>query len=281
MKIASWNRGVARALGRMGLALVLTLAVSAARADQKIGVVLLHGKLGSPIGMGGPGTQPVGARLMAALKGAGYLVAAPEMCWSKRRGFDKPRADCLAEIDTAVAGLKKDGATAIVVGGVSLGGNVAIEYGATHAGLLGVIGIGPADDARAKSGRPEIAAAIARARQLAAAGKGDQSDSFVDVNTGAQGSYPMAVNTTARIYLSFFDPATVGGIADRVAKLQAPILWIAGSADPTQREAETRVFALAPANPMNRFVRVQANHLTAADAGSDAVLAWLGELAKR
>jgi esterase/lipase len=281
MKIASWNRGMARAFGHVGLALLLVLAAAAARADQKIGVVLLHGKLGSPIGVGGPGGQPVGARLMSALKGAGYLVAAPEMCWSRRRAFDKPREDCLAEIDTAIAGLKKDGASAIVVGGVSLGGNAAIDYGGTHAGLLGVIGLGPADDARAKSGRPDIATAIARARQLAAAGKGDQSDSFVDVNTGAQGSYPMAINTTARIYLSFFDPATAGGIADHVAKLQAPILWIAGSEDPTQREAETRFFAFAPANSMNRFVRVQANHLTAADAGSDAVLAWLGELSKR
>ena len=182
---------------------------------------------------------------------------------------------------SAIAALKKEGATAIVVGGLSLGGNAAIAYGATHEGLLGVIGLGPADDARAKMSRPAIAAAVERARQFVASGKGDVSDSFVDVNTGAQGSYPMAVNTTPRIYLSFFDPATGGAIADSVAKLQAPLLWIAGNQDPTQRDAENRFFRLAPANPLNRFVPVAANHLTTPDAGSDAVLAWLADLAKR
>jgi pimeloyl-ACP methyl ester carboxylesterase len=281
MASASRNRSGAWLSWSIVLALFLAFAASSARADQKIGIVLLHGKLGAPIGVGGPGAQPVGARLVSALKGAGYLVAVPEMCWSRRRGFDKPRELCLAEIDAAIVGLKQAGATAIVVGGQSLGGNGAIAYGATHAGLLGIIGFAPADDARSKVNRPEIAAAVARAQQLMASGKGDVSDSFVDVNTGAGGVYPMELDTTPRIYLSFFDPATGGNIADSMPKLEAPILWIAGDKDPTQRGAQDRFFRLAPANPMNRFVAVQATHLATPDAGTDAVLQWLDELAKR
>ena len=128
---------------------------------------------------------------------------------------------------------------------------------------------------------PEIAAAISKARELLASGKGDVRDTFADVNTGPQGTYPMAVNTTARIYLSFFDPDGVGSIADNVAKLKAPLLWVAGSEDPTQRDAETRFFRYAPANGLNRFVQVAAHHLATPDMGRDAVLAWLAELGKR
>jgi pimeloyl-ACP methyl ester carboxylesterase len=263
------------------LVLMLVLGASAARADTKIGVVLLHGKLGMPLGVGNGGRGAAsGARLVAALKGAGYLVATPELCWSRRRGFDKPRAECLAEVDQAIAGLKSDGATAIVVGGLSLGGNEAIVYGTAHPELLGVIAMAPADDARVKSGRPAIAAALAQARALAASGRGDQRAEFADVNTGAQGSYPMALDTTAHIYLSFFDPATVGGIPDNLAKLKVPLLYVAGDADPTQRKADAN-FAAAPKNATNRFVRVAANHLATPDAATDAVLQWLGQLGKQ
>jgi pimeloyl-ACP methyl ester carboxylesterase len=263
------------------LALILSLAGAGARADQKIGIVLLHGKLGMPLGVSGGRGPAIGALLIAALKDAGYLVATPEMCWSRQRGFDRPRDECLAEIDQAIAALRSEGATSIVVGGQSLGGNAAIAYAASHAGLLGVIGLAPADDARAKANRPEIATAIGRGRELLASGKGDVRDSFADVNTGPQGSYPMAVNTTPRIYLSFFDPDKVGSIADNVAKLKAPLLWIAGNEDPTQRDAETRFFRYAPANGLNRFVPVAAHHLATPDIGRDAVLAWLAELGKQ
>ena len=87
----------------------------------------------------------------------------------------------------------------------------------------------------------------------------------------------MQVDTTPRIYLSFFDPQPAS-LGDNTSKLTAPLLWIAGSADPTQRDAE--LFPRAPANPQNRFVSVAANHLTTPDAGADAVLAWLAALAR-
>ena len=34
-------------------------------------------------------------QLAIALQGAGYLVEAPEMCWSRRRIYDRPFLDCL------------------------------------------------------------------------------------------------------------------------------------------------------------------------------------------
>jgi hypothetical protein len=74
---------------------------------QTIGIVLMHGKTGSP--------NTVIDRLAIALQGAGYLVEVPEMCWSRRRIYDRPFLDCLTEIDSAIARVKSRGAGRIVV----------------------------------------------------------------------------------------------------------------------------------------------------------------------
>jgi pimeloyl-ACP methyl ester carboxylesterase len=263
------------------MAVVLAAFATAPAKADRIGVILMHGKLGMPLGTANGNARATGAELIAALKDAGYLVALPEMCWSRRRGFDKPYADCLAELEPQIAELRRQGATSIVVGGLSLGGNAALAFGATHGSeTIGVIGLSPADDPARKLRRPEIAAALDRARALVAAGKGDERDLFADSNTGPQGSFAMALNTTANIYLSFDDPAGPAAIANSVAKLGVPLLWVSGSQDPTQRDAETTFFARAPANPRNRYVMVAANHLTAPDAAKDAVLQWLAALQK-
>jgi dienelactone hydrolase len=264
------------------LALMGILFASSARADGKIGIVLMHGKLGAPLGTTSlvGNKTPLGGRLVADLKSAGYLVATPEMCWSGRRGFDKPYEECLTEIDAAVADLKTHGASAIVVAGLSLGGNAALAYGATRPGLMGVIAYGPADDPKSKAIRPEIVAVVAQAERLVARGKGDERSQFDDVNAGPHGIYKMELRTTARIYLSFYGPHASGDIPANTAKLKAPLLWIAGDDDPTQRRGRSFAFNDAPPNPLNRYVTVRASHLQTPDAGRQATLAWLAELAK-
>ena len=263
------------------LAILLSVAVAApAGAAEKIGIVLMHGKLGASLGSV-HGRQQIGGQLIAALEGAGYLVATPEMCWSRRRGFDLSYSDCFRDIDAAIAELKAKGAAAIVVGGLSLGGNAAIGYGATHPGLLGVIGLAPADDPRSKASRPEIAAVIAQAQDLMSKGKGDEAIWFDDVNTGPRGTYAMKLHTTARIYLSFYGPDSQASIPDNTARLSAPLLWVAGDNDPTQKRGPAFAFDKAPPNPLNRYVTVAATHLETPDAAREAVLAWLSALAKR
>lgn len=262
-----------------GLWLLGALAAPA-RAEGAVGIVLLHGKLGMPLGeatrRGGP---PIGEQLVAALKDAGYRVAAPELCWSRARGFDEIYTDCFGDIDRAIAKLKAAGATAIVVGGLSLGGNAAIAYGATHPGLLGVIGLSPADDPRVKAGHnPTVVASVAKAQSLIGAGQGDAKTSFDDVNTGPQGSYPMAIDTTPRIFLSFDGPDSPARIPANVAKLTMPLLWVAGNSDPTQAAGPAFAFAKAPPNPLNRYVIVGASHTQVPDAATPAVLAWLAAL---
>ena len=64
-----------------------------------------------------PAHRPHRAR---SSKSAGYLVDTPEMCWSRRRIYDRPFLDCLTEIDSAIGRLKGRGAGTIVSAGSSL-----------------------------------------------------------------------------------------------------------------------------------------------------------------
>jgi pimeloyl-ACP methyl ester carboxylesterase len=77
-------------------------------------------------------------------QGAGYLVDTPEMCWSRRRIYDRPFLDCLTEIDSAIGRLKGHGTGRIVVAGMRQGGDAALAYGARRANLAGIIALAPA-----------------------------------------------------------------------------------------------------------------------------------------
>ena len=80
-------------------------------AGEKIGVVLMHGK-----GRTAGEKSPIG-KLAYALEVADFIVVAPDMPWSRSRGFDRTYAESMAEIDKAVAKLQDKGATKLVVGG--------------------------------------------------------------------------------------------------------------------------------------------------------------------
>lgn len=99
----------------------LALASVAAPRAETIGIVLLHGNDAMPNHM---------HALTDPLREAGYLVDSPEMCWSHERHYDKAYLDCFSEIEAAVARLKAKGSARIVIGGHSIGGNVAIAIAA-------------------------------------------------------------------------------------------------------------------------------------------------------
>src|SRR6187455_988744 len=97
-------------------ALLVALPAGALHAQSKslggYGVVLLHGKGGSPTSMI--------EGLTESLRKEGALVEAPELPWSGRRIYDATYDQAMAEIDLAVQKLKWSGATRIVVAGHSL-----------------------------------------------------------------------------------------------------------------------------------------------------------------
>jgi len=134
-----------------------------AQAGEKIGVVLMHGKGGTA-----KARSPVG-KLAAKLEGAGFLVAAPDMPWSRSRGFDKSHKDSMKEIDAAVEDLKSDGATRVVVGGHSIGANAALAYGARRDGLAGVLAIAPGHIIEIAGFQDKMDSDYKRAREMVAA----------------------------------------------------------------------------------------------------------------
>jgi len=119
------------------LVLVLLIATTQLHAEEKVGVLLMHGKWGTSLPR-----SPIG-KLAEALESEGYLVAAPDMPWSRDRGYDKTYEESMSEIDEIVKELRNRGATKIVVGGHSIGANAALGYGARREGLAGILAIAP------------------------------------------------------------------------------------------------------------------------------------------
>jgi len=246
--------------------LAAVIGMAAPVSAQTIGVVVMHGNTDSPDG--------TIALLAAAMEGAGYLVDRPEMCWSYRRRRDRPLLDCLAELEAPIGRLTGRGARAIVVAGMSVGGLAALAFGARRSGLAGIIALAPnGSPERLVRLSPQIAESVAQARAIVAAGRSDERASFIDMNI--RGSF--SINTTAAIYLSFFDPTGPANIPDNTSRLRAPLLWVAGTTDRSQN-GPGYAFSRAPANPVNRYVTVDADHLGTPTASRDAVLAWLREL---
>ena len=250
----------------VALIAVCTLSL-AASAQDRFGIVLLHGKGGLPQQL-----TPMAGTLSAH----GFLTEQPEMCWSRNRIYDRRYLDCLREIDATVERLKSRGATGIIVLGMSLGGNAALGYGATRHGLKGVVTIVAGHAPEFISRRPEVAASLSRAHALIASGQGNVPTGFTDVNTRTT-TYNFEVTTTPNIYVSFFAQDSPAVMPSNAARLTVPLLYIAATNDPTQR-GRGYIFDRAPANPLNRYVTVNSDHIGTPAVSQEIVLDWLKAL---
>jgi pimeloyl-ACP methyl ester carboxylesterase len=251
------------------LAVILFLVPDAlpAGADGRIGVVLMHGKQSAP------GEH---APLAGAIEAAGHPVERPEMCWSARRIYDRPYLECLRDISSSIDRLKTRGASEFVIAGHSLGANAALAYGATAPGLKGIVALAPGHRPEVLARRAPVIESLKRAGQLVAEGRGNAASSFSDFN----GDFLITVTATPVAYLSFMDPDSPAAMPPNAARLTAPLLYLIGNADPIQR-GEEEIFAKAPRHALNRYLTVRAGHFDTSAASSDAVISWLGALAKR
>ena len=234
----------------------------AAQPASPLGIVLLHGKKGSPAYL---------ASTKTALQNRGYLVSTPEMCWSERRLYDRLYPECLTEIDAAVADLRQRGVKAIVIAGHSLGGAAAIAYGASHKGLAGVIGFSAGDPF---FGPPSMLPDIARAQRLVGEGKGNTMDEFADFRVVGNGG----MRTTAAHFLSFVAQPPEQMMPATVARLKVPLLLVAGTRDVNILRYNTRAFARPQNDARDRLVQVEADHNGTLQAGLATALEWLAGL---
>jgi pimeloyl-ACP methyl ester carboxylesterase len=253
----------------IGLSAALTAVTAAGPSIAQqgslsgLGIVLIHGKGGTPTtGIEG---------LHESLKRAGALVDAPEMPWSARRIYDATFDQAMTEIDAATERLKMAGATRIAVVGHSLGANAAIGYGARRKDLHGVVALAPGHLPEAWALRARTAGAIAEAKKMIAAGKGNVRRSFPDLAQGI----PFQVNATPEVYLSMFDPDGPAVMPKNAAAIEVPLLWIVGVADPMVLHGKDYVYGRGTRHPKSKYVVSASMHLSTPYQARGQIIDWL------
>jgi pimeloyl-ACP methyl ester carboxylesterase len=230
-----------------------------------IGIVLMHGKGGSP--------AKFVSDLAAALEKQGFLVANLEMPWSGRREYDVDVAAAEKEVESALAALRGKGAQKLFVAGHSQGGLFALYFGSKHA-PDGVIAIAPGGDVGGQVFREKLGESVELARKLIAEGKGREKTRLSDYE-GSRGVYPIVATPAA--YLSWFDPA---GAMNQMAALRnmspdMPVLYIAPTGDyPGLRKLKQKMFDALPKNPRTRLYEPDSSHLNAPTASIKEIVEW-------
>ncbi len=254
-----WLALIAAAL----LAAAVLAMLSIGKKDQT-GLVLMHGKGGTPSG-------PIAA-LADSLADAGILIEAPLMPWGRGRIYDKTYDDAMGEIDDAVGRLKSRGAGRIFVGGHSLGANAALGFAARREGLGGVIVLAFGHGPRGIEKR--LPDSLARARKMIEAGQGHEKAEFGDINQGRR----IVRSTTAEIYVSWFQPGGPAGAGKnaRAIKPGTPVLWIEDDAKRKRTKRRRRIFNKVPDHPVNEFRVISSTHRQVPTDAIGIVGGWLG-----
>lgn len=259
--------GTALALLTLG---VIAAPVPAQTAAAPIGIVVMHGKGGSPTGHV--------AELAGALEARGYRVANLEMPWSGARSYDADVGAAEAQVESALAQLRAKGAAHLFVAGHSQGGLFALYFGGRHA-VDGIVAIAPGGNVAGPSSLERFGGSVARARQLIAAGKGAERTRFLDFE-GSRGTY--AVVCTPANYLSWFDPdgAMNESTAVRSMNPKVPVLFIVPTGDhPMLLKTKQAMFGALPPHPLTKLYEPSASHLDAPSASIGEIARWTAEVA--
>jgi esterase/lipase len=247
----------------------VSLPVAGMADTSKIGIVIMHGKGGSP-------SKHVGG-LAKLLTKQGYLVANIEMPWSKNREYDVDVTAAEAEVESALDKLRQQGAQKVFVSGHSQGGAFALHFAGSHT-VDGVICISPGGSVGSKVFREELGESVARARGLIAEGNGAKKAKLKDYE-GKKGLFN--VNTTPDVYLSWFDPdgAMNTQRAAREVNPQTPILWLVAQRDyPGLRKINIPMFELLQKNSRSLMFEPDSDHLGSPDASYDEMVRWISEV---
>jgi len=254
----------------------LLICTSVAAAEDKMGVLLMHGKQG--------GSQHDSSlnSLHGKLQASGFLVIKPEMPWSLNRFIDGDWNLAMSEIHAHVQKLKEMGAKKIALVGHSLGSPAAMSYAARNPDEVNALGLlapghvplyyslcipySPIKQCGVKEG-------VEKARKELETGNGDKKQPQVDINQGRRN----AVWMTSRDYLSYFEPTSDAEMAVTAPKIPAsvPVLWVIGDRDYLIREGRQYVFDKLPSNSKSQYLEVSGNHASTPAVASDHIVQWL------
>ena len=256
-------------LGLVG-SLAGMLPVATVAEVPKMGIVIMHGKGGSP-------DRHVD-NLARQLKDKGYEVANLEMPWSGRREYDVDTDAADAEVDKAIADMRAKGAQKIFVSGHSQGGAYATHYGATHE-VDGVIAIAPGGNVANKLFKEKLGKSVGKARKMVEAGKGDKKVNLDDFE-GSKGTY--SVRTTPRVYLTWFSPDGAMNMRKSVRRMSpnTPVLWLVAKNDYAGlRKLNIPLFDEFPSNPNTKMMEPDSDHIGAPSASIDLIADWTAVVA--
>jgi pimeloyl-ACP methyl ester carboxylesterase len=212
--------------------------------------------------------------LASELGSRGYLVSNPEMPWSGRRLYDVDYPAALKEIEQRVSDLRAKGAKRIVVAGQSMGANAAVAYASSGFALDGLVLLSPGHFPELGMGK-RLRASVERAMSMVAANRGNELDTFDDLNQGKQRSLRM----TAATYVSYFDPDGLAAMTKHIRKIPRPmpIFLAIGQADPFFSESKA-MFDSAPPHTASRYVTLDSDHFSMPKVVGAELIKWLDSL---
>lgn len=251
-------------------ALGLSQPAALAAGSGKLGVVLMHGADDDA------DHKKQIDNLAKEMAKSGFLIATPEMPWSKARILDKTYEETMAEIEKHVEALKKQGAQRIALAGHGLGANAAIGYAARHDGVVAVVAISPAHTPDEEDVAKAVAPELKRARDMVAAGKGGEKAVFKNPERGRKAT--LAV--TAKIYVDWFDPKSPSTLPGNAARMKpdTALIWVIGDRGTMSTLGKRYAFAKAPANSNNVYKLVNGGPDTTIKRGAGDIVLWLSRL---
>ena len=265
-----------RSIGCWIAAMVACLAVPAgALAQSPLGIIVLHGKQGTPTGNQGLSV------IASNLQSAGHKVVQPAMPWGRGswESINVTVEDMLGLLDAQAAQLRAQGAGRIVVIGHSLGAAVGLAYAVERGNLAGLVMLAPGHNpAGAYRSNDKIRVDVDRARQLVEQGKGNETINAADNNQGSN----ITMSVRAAVYYSWQNPNGIASMPVEAPRMPAatPLLMVLGEKDPAYGRAEGQLYRPAAKNPYSKYVTNGANHFETPMAATKVVTDWVLGLPK-
>jgi pimeloyl-ACP methyl ester carboxylesterase len=257
-------------LALSSVALAAVFAAVPAAAQERIGVLMLHGK--NP----GSNMDPNFGIMKPNFESQGWVVAFPDMPWSRGRYLDGGLDKAMAEIASHVKSLRDKGATKIVIVGHSIGVPAGMAHAARGGDVDALVLLAPGHIPLGYYTYPKLKVvhdSIDEARAFVAAGKGDSRERFSDINQGRQ----QTVVSTAKDYLSYFDPTSDAEMSVTAPRMPAKVavMTVVGEKDPLFKFIKSYYVDKLPANSKDKYLEVSGGHLETPRVASDEVIAWI------
>lgn len=204
----------------------------------------------------------------------GFLIESPHCAWSKRKKYSDPVDIALSKcVSPRINILKNRGAEKIVVLGNSLGANAAIRAGVFIDGIDAIVAMAPGHTPEGERIRDRLDADIRDAKEKINSGNGKKKIEFEDFNQGQK----KLLEVSAENFLSWFDPegkAVMGLNAPKI-KAGTAFLWIAGEDDIISDGTGKSIYDSAPPNPKSKFIHVEGGHRDVRKFGKEIIINWL------